>query len=222
MKTIKEHIVFCLYMILSLSVLAQKEIKNGVVIDHNAQKIVNQIVEQIKKDTPISFKFSYDIKDEDIGSKKGSGEFLSNNAKYRIISNDFSHWSDGKTMWNLVKNKNEVEVLDAQDENTMFNFIKIINSSVKNFRPKLIRKENFNKTQCNVVDLTPQKSSSISKIRIYSSVTNNRIQKMEIYTFNDTHYKFTFSSYQANKKVINEDFVFPKKSYPKIKVVDLR
>ncbi len=222
MKTIKKHILFFLGLLLSTSLWSQKTISGGVVVDHTAQKIVEKVVEQIKKDTPIAFNFAYNIKDEEVGSKKGSGEFLSYNAKYRLTSKDFSHWSDGTTMWNFIKQKNEVEVLDAQDENTMFNFVKIINSSTKNFRPKLIRKEVFNKVQCNVVDLTPNKSSSISKIRLYSSTANNRIQKIEIYTLGGSHYKFTFSSYQAKKQVSTQDFVFPQKSYPNVKIVDLR
>ena len=222
MKTVKNIFTIIVCIIISTNIFSQTEIRNGVVIDHGAQKIVKNVIAQIKKDTPFSFNFTYNIKDKEIGNKKGSGKFLSYNAKYCITSNDFCHWSNGVTMWNLIKNKNEVEIMDAEDENTMFNFVKIINRSVNNYRPKLIRQEIFNKTNCNVIDLTPKKASSISKIRIFSSVNNNRIQKMEISTYIGSNYNFTFTSYNTNKTVNDNNFIFPQKSYPKVKQIDLR
>ncbi|MBR1626421.1 MAG: outer membrane lipoprotein carrier protein LolA [Bacteroidales bacterium] len=197
------------------------EIRNGVVIDKTAQKIVNDVISQMKKDTPFSFSFTYDIKDED-GKIQGKGTFLSNNSKYVVSADKFSNYSDGKTMWNYIKKSNEAEITDAEDGNTMFNFVKIINTSAKNFRPKLIRQEIFNNIKCNIVDLTPMKNGNISKIRIYSSVTDNRLHKLEISTYSSSKYVYTFSNYNANKKITDKDFVFDKTRFPGVKMIDLR
>lgn len=208
-------------IIISVVCFSQTEIRNGVVIDKGAQKIVEKVIAQIKKDTPFSFSFTYNIK-EGKTKQQGKGTFLSNNAKYTISSDALNQFSDGKTVWNYNKKSNEVEVMDVEDDNTMFNFVKIINNSVKNFRPKLIRQETFNKVKCNIIDLTPMKNTQISKIRLYSSVTNNRIQKIEMSTYSGSKYIYTFTNYTANKKVSDKDFVFDSKQHPKVKVVDLR
>ncbi len=217
----KRTLSLILTIIISIVCFSQTEIRNGVVIDKGAEKIVTNIIAQIKKDTPFSFSFTYNIK-EGQNKQQGKGSFLSNNAKYTITSDDLNQFSDGKTVWNYNKKSNEVEVMDVEDDNTMFNFVKIINNSVKNFRPKLIRQETFNKVKCNIVDLTPMKNTQISKIRLYSSVANNRIQKIEMSTYSGNKYTYTFTNYTANKKVSDKDFVFDSKQHPKVKVVDLR
>lgn len=112
--------------------------------------------------------------------------------------------------------------MDIEDGNSIFNFVKIINNSIKNFRPKSIRKEIFNKVHCNIVDLIPTQKGSISKIRIYSSVNNNRLQRIEINTYSGSKYHYTFTNYITKKNVSNKDFTFDKSKFPKVKVVDLR
>lgn len=217
----KKFIAIILSVCVLLSVNAQTEIKNGVVIDHGAEKIVKKVIAQIDNDMPFSFEFTYAISEEG-KSQEGSGKFLSSNSKYCITSDKFCHWSNGVTMWNYLKTNNEVEVMDVEDGNTMFNFVKIINQSSNNFRPKFIRTEIFNKTNCNIIDLTPKTRSSISKIRIYSAKTTNRIMRLEISTYEGAHYKYTFSNYKTKLKVTDNNFIFPHQSYPKVKIVDLR
>lgn len=217
----KRIAVILLGLIVSLGASGQTEIKNGVVIDKGAQKIVDNVIAQMKKDTPLSFSFTFNIQDEG-GKQQGKGTFVSNNAQYSIVTDQFSQFSNGTTTWNYIKKTNEVEIMDVEDGNTMFNFVKIINNSVKNFRPKLIRQEKYNNINCNIVDLTPMKGGSISKIRIYSSVSNNRLQKIEMHTYNGGKYIYTFSNYKPNVAVSSKDFTFDKTKYPKVKTVDLR
>ncbi|MBR1775381.1 MAG: outer membrane lipoprotein carrier protein LolA [Bacteroidales bacterium] len=217
----KRIAVILLGLIISLGAFAQTEIKNGVVIDKGAQKIVDNVIAQMKKDTPFSFSFTFNIQDED-GKQQGKGTFVSNNAQYSIVTDQFSQFSNGSTTWNYIKKTNEVEIMDVEDGNTMFNFVKIINNSVKNFRPKLIRQEKFNNVNCNIVDLTPMKNGNISKIRIYSSTANNRLQKIELHTYSDNKYIYTFSNYKPNVTTTAKDFTFDKTKYPKVKIVDLR
>ncbi|MBO6117269.1 MAG: outer membrane lipoprotein carrier protein LolA [Bacteroidales bacterium] len=197
------------------------EIRNGVVIDKTAQKIVDNVAAQMKKDTPFSFSFTFNIQDED-GKQQGKGTFVSNNAQYSIVTDMFSQFSNGTTIWNYIKKTNEVEITDVEDGNTMFNFVKIINTSVKNFRPKLIRQEKFNNVNCNIIDLTPLKQGNISKIRIYSSTSNNRLQKIEMHTYSGSKYIYTFTNYKPNITAAAKDFTFDKTKYPNVKIVDLR
>ena len=217
----KRLIVSILALFLTFSLFAQTEKRNGVVIDKGAQKIVGNVVAQMKKDTPFSFAFTYDIQ-ENNAKQKGKGTFISNNSKYSVVTDQFSYISNGTTMWNYNTKTNEVEVMDAEDGNTMFNFTKIIGNSLKNFRPKLIRQEKFGGVNCNIVDLTPMKSSAISKIRIYASATNNRLHKMEISTYEGAKYIYTFSNYKPNISVTSSTFTFDKTKHLKVKVVDLR
>ncbi|MCF0210918.1 MAG: outer membrane lipoprotein carrier protein LolA [Bacteroidales bacterium] len=204
------------------ALFAQTEVVNGVVVDHTAEKIVKNAVEKLQNDTPFSFSFAYNLSEQGEKAQKGSGTFLSNGNKYRVESSDFNDYCNGTTLWHYIKSNNEVEISDVEDGNAMFNFTKIINQYAKSYRPKLIRYESFNKVNCAIIDLTPKKSSSISKVRLWTAKNDNRILQMIIYVRGGTTYTYTFSNYKAKTTTTDEDFVFQKSKFPKAKVVDLR
>ncbi|MBQ9311424.1 MAG: hypothetical protein IJ213_00070 [Bacteroidales bacterium] len=209
--------LFCTQIIFS-----QTEVKNGVVIDHTAEKIVKNTVAKLKNDTPFSFSFSYNLSFSDKTTEKGSGTFLSNNDKYKIETTNFSDYCNGTTYWHYVKANEEVEISDIEEGNSMFNFTKIINQFSNSYGAKLIRYEVFNKVNCAIIDLTPTKKSAVSKIRLYTSKTNNTVSKIIIYTYEGTTYTYTFTNYKSKIQTQPTDFTFPKSKYPKAKTVDLR
>lgn len=201
---------------------AQTEIKNGVVVDHGAEKIIKQTVSKLKKDTPLSFSVDYDISNGSKTTEKGKASFLSSNDKYRVISNAFEDYCDGKTLWHYDKKSNEVEITELEDGKSLFNFVKIIDTYTKSFRPKLIRKDYLGKTQVNIIDLTPQKRSSITKVRLWIATSSNIIVKMQVNINDGSKNTYSFSNYKSKVTTNNSDFTFPKAKYPKVKQVDLR
>jgi outer membrane lipoprotein-sorting protein len=218
----KKIIILLFNIILCWNVFSQKEIRNGVVIDHTAEKIVNNVVSRLKADSPLSFNFNYTITKGRKQIDKDKGSFLSFNDKYRVCCSSFNDYCNGKTLYHYVKSSNEVEVSDIEDGNSMFNFIKIINQYSKTYRSKLIKVDNVNNVACNVIDLVPMKKSNISRVRIYSNRTNNRLLKMIIYIIEGNTYTYSFSAYKAKTRTTVNDFTFPKNKFPKVKIVDLR
>ena len=123
----KKKIAILVCLIFCLNGFAQRVIKNGVVVDYTAQKIVKNVVARVNADSPFSFNFSYNITQNKKVIEKDNGTFLSYNNKYRITSNIFNDYCDGKTLYHFVKKTNEVEVSEVEDGNSMFNFTSIIN-----------------------------------------------------------------------------------------------
>lgn len=201
---------------------AQTEIKNGVVVDHGAEKIIKQTVSKLKKDTPLSFSVDYDISNGTKTIEKGKASFLSSNDKYRVISTSFEDYCDGKNLWHYDKKSNEVELSEVEDGKSMFNFVKILDTYAKLFRPKLIRKDYLGKTQVNIIDLTPQKRSSVTKVRLWIATSSNVIVKMQVNINDGSKNTYSFSNYKSKVTTNNSDFTFPKTKYPKVKQVDLR
>lgn len=201
---------------------AQTEIKNGVVVDHGAEKIIKQTVSKLKKDTPLSFSVDYDISNGTKTIEKGKASFLSSNDKYRVISTSFEDYCDSKNLWHYDKKSNEVELSEVEDGKSMFNFVKILDTYAKSFRPKLIRKDYLGKTQVNIIDLTPQKRSSVTKVRLWIATSSNVIVKMQVNINDGSKNTYSFSNYKSKVTTNNSDFTFPKTKYPKVKQVDLR
>jgi outer membrane lipoprotein-sorting protein len=73
-----------------------------------------------------------------------------------------------------------------------------------------------------VIDLVPKKSTNVSKIRIVSNKSTNRIKAMTIYVRGGNTYVINFTSYKANQQVKATDFAFPTQTYPNAEIIDLR
>ncbi len=217
--------IFVLFTILVLSVfclIAQTEKKNGVVIDHGAQKIIDALTKKLQNDIPLSFEVTYNISENNTIIEKGKGNFLSSGSKYRVLSDNFDDYCNGSTLWHYDKKNNEVEISDIEDGNSMFNFVRIINIYAKSYRPKLIRKDYLNKTQVNIIDLTPNNRSAITKVRLWIAINNNTLMQMQVNINDGTKNTYTFSNYKSKVPTQQSDFVFPKSKHPQAKEIDLR
>lgn len=212
----KKTLVFliCLFLI-NLS-FAQKEIVNGVVIDKQAQKIVEAVSKKITTDSPILISYTMAIKAGNKTLETQKGTLLSNGAKFQLKAQGFEDYCDGVNYWHYVKETSEVEL--SVITNNIFNFPNMIKTYSKDFRPKLIREEETNY----VIDLIPNKSTNVSKIRIVSNKTTNRLKEMTIHVRGGNTYQITFSSYKPNQATKTNDFSFPTQTYPQVEVIDLR
>lgn len=212
----KKTLVFliCLFLI-NLS-FAQKEIVNGVVIDKQAQKIVEAVSKKITTDSPILISYTMTIKAGNKTLETQKGTLLSNGAKFQLKAQGFEDYCDGANYWHYVKETSEVEL--SVITNNIFNFPNMIKTYSKDFRPKLIREEETNY----VIDLIPNKSTNVSKIRIVSNKTTNRLKEMTIHVRGGNTYQITFSSYKPNQATKTNDFSFPTQTYPQVEVIDLR
>lgn len=214
----KKTLVFliCLFLI-NLS-FAQKEIVNGVVIDKQAQKIVEAVSKKIKTDSPILISYTMAIKAGNKTLETQKGTLLSNGAKFQLKAQGFEDYCDGANYWHYVKETSEVELSVIDQTNNIFNFPNMIKTYSKDFRPKLIREEETNY----VIDLIPNKSTNVSKIRIVSNKTTNRLKEMTIHVRGGNTYQITFSSYKPNQATKTNDFSFPTQTYPNAEIIDLR
>lgn len=218
----KIFVLFTMLMLSAFCLFAQTEKKNGVVIDHGAQKIIDALTKKLQNDIPLSFEVTYNISENNTIIEKGKGSFLSSGSKYRVISDNFDDYCNGSTLWHYDKKNNEVEISDTEDGNSMFNFVRIINIYAKSYRPKLISKDYLNKTQVNIIDLTPNKRSAITKVRLWIATNDNTLMQMQVNINDGTKNTYTFSNYKSKVSTQQSDFVFPKSKHPQAKEIDLR
>ncbi|MDR1005654.1 MAG: outer membrane lipoprotein carrier protein LolA [Bacteroidales bacterium] len=204
------------------SAFGQREMKNGVVIDHSAEKIVKNIAKKLKTDSPVAFNFTLKIQEEGKIVQNEKGAFLSDNDKYRVYTSAFEDYCDGKTLWHYIKAANEVEISNMDGGSSMFNFSNMISTYLNGFRPKLIREEKRPNGTMNILDLTATKINSVIKVRIVATANTNRISEMVIYTSDGKIYTYTISNYQTKQATLPTDFSFPTSKYPKVQSVDLR
>lgn len=214
----KKSLAFLFSLFLLTITFAQREIVNGVVIDKQAQSIIDKVSKKITTDTPLLINYTMTIQTKDKKSETQKGSLLSNGSKFRLKTPAFEDYCDGTNIWHYVKETSEVELSVIDPTNNIFNFPNLIKTYSKDFRPKLIREEETNY----VIDLIPKKSTNVSKIRIVSNKTNNRIKEMTIYVREGNTYIITFISYKPNQTSQSKDYVFPQATYPQAEIIDLR
>ncbi|MDR1847690.1 MAG: outer membrane lipoprotein carrier protein LolA [Bacteroidales bacterium] len=207
---------------ISLPAFSQREIKNGVVIDHTAEKIVKNIVGKLKSESPMSFDFTFKVIDDGKTIQEEKGSFLSNGDKFKVQTDNFEDYSDGTNIWHFFKAENEVEVSNVDDGGSMFNFPNLISTYIKDFRPKLIRQQQQGNLTYNILDLNPTKKSNIMKARITAEKNTNRISEIILYTADNRTYTYTLANYKVKLKPSAADFVFPKEKFPQAQIIDLR
>jgi outer membrane lipoprotein-sorting protein len=214
----KKSLVFLVCIFFVIFSFAQKEIVNGVVVDKQAQKIVDAVSKKVKADSPMIISYTMTIKSGNKILETQKGTLLSNGEKFQLKAQGFEDYCDGANYWHYVKETSEVELSVIDQTNNIFNFPNMIKTYSKDFRPKLIREEDVNY----VIDLVPKKSTNVSKIRIVSNKSTNRIKEMIIYVRGGNTYVINFTSYKANQQVKTTDFSFPTQAYPNAEIIDLR
>lgn len=214
----KKSLVFLICIFFVIFSFAQKEIVNGVVVDKQAQKIVDAVSKKVKTDSPMIISYTMTIKSGNKTLETQKGTLLSNGEKFQLKAQGFEDYCDGANYWHYVKETSEVELSVIDQTNNIFNFPNMIKTYSKDFRPKLIREEETNY----VIDLIPKKSTNVSKIRIISNKTTNRLKEITIHVREGNTYQITFSSYKPNQQVKATDFSFPTQAYPNAEIIDLR
>ncbi len=214
----KKTLVFLLSIFMLTVAFAQREIVNGVVVDKQAQSIIESVSKKISTDSPLLINYTMTIKTKGNKSETQKGSLLSNGDKFRLKTPVFEDYCDGTNLWHYVKETSEVELSVMEQSNNLFNFPNLIKTYSKDFRPKLIREEE----STYVIDLLPKKSTNVSKIRVVSNKTTNRIKEMTIYVREGNTYIINFSSYKVNQSTQAKDFTFPQDTYPQAEIIDLR
>ena len=204
-------VIICLS---SLSGFSQREVKDGLVIDKQAQKIISDISSKLKAESPLSFNF---IQKSKANSEKGTIQLNGN--KYIASFGANSIYCDGKSIYIYQKEINEVTINSIEEaENEILNISKFISEANTKFRPKLIREEKGNY----IIDLIPKTKSEYSKIRLRVNKQTSRISSMEVNYKGGGIYTYDISNYKTKVLSKDSDYSFNNKEYPSVNIVDLR
>jgi outer membrane lipoprotein-sorting protein len=212
-----KRFVLLLFILINSFAFSQTSIKNGVVIDSKAEKIINSVAQKLKSESPISISFSFTEKGVKASSQKGEFSFKGNKYFGNFSGNKI--FCDGASIWIYQQETNEVTINSVEDsQNEILNISKFISEANSKFRPKLIREEKGDY----IIDLIPKTKSEFSKVRLKTNIKTNRISSIEVNYRSSKSYTYNITTYKTKVPLKESDFVFNKKNYPTANVVDLR
>ena len=130
--------------------------------------------------------------------------------------------SDGKNQWTYLKDANEVQLSAADNSDEGFNPAKIFTMYESGYKYIYTGQQKIAGKAYQAIDLTPEASKSFFKVRLMIDKVKNQLYSAQIFDKNGSKYTYTLRTFTPNYKAAETAFIFDKKAYPGVEVVDLR
>ncbi len=218
--------IISLCIVLLFAEVSNAQPKNMGQSDPAAKKILDAVSAKFKSFKAVQAIFSFkneDGKGKMLGIKKGS--LFTKGNKYRVsITGGQDIFCDGTNIWTYDKSSNEVTISKFDpSQNTITPQKLFTNFYDKDYLYKLNGEKKEAGKVLQEIELTPfDKTKSFFKVLIWVDKKTQAIYSTKVLEKSGNKYTYTVSSLNGNASVNDTQFVFDKKKYPGVEVVDLR
>ena len=222
----KNLLSFLLFLTATGAVVAQKPTSsNPVSNDPAAKKVLDAVSAKFRTYKTPQAAFTYKIENAQgkaVSTQKGTVTMKGN--KYKVSIPGMEIFSDGKTNWNYDKSANEVTVKDVDVASGELTPQKLFSNFYdKDFLYKLNGEKKEGGKVLQEIELTPtNKNRPFHKVYLWVDKSTKTLYSTRILEKNGTRYSYTINSFKPTVTVNDASFVFDKKKYPGVEVVDLR
>jgi len=196
--------------------------------DAKAKGILDKLSAKTKTYTSMSADFEYTMKnvEEDIEESQ-TGSLLTQGDKYHLEIAGQKIISDGKTVWTVLDEAEEVQVNDVPDPDETEDYIsptKILTLWEKGFKYKYDKSMTLNGAEVDVINLFPEKADeqSFHTIKIYVNRAKMVVDQIDIKGKDGTDFVYSIKSFKTNEDIAADRFVFSTTNNPTYDVIDLR
>ncbi len=163
-----------------------------------------------------------DVKNKTVYSQDGDAYLKGN--KFKIDVPDGITWFDGKTQWVYAKGGDEVNVSNPTGEELAGVSPSVLLSLYKAGFKLNYKGEKKEKTKTvYVVEMIPTaKKTEFSKMVVTIDKVSNIFTSVSTYGKDRTNNQLIINKIQTGVNLADNVFVFNKKDYPKVEVIDLR
>ena len=193
--------------------------------DPDAKKVLDAVSAKFKTFKSPQATFTYKIENAQgkaLTTKKGTVTMRGN--KFRVSMSGMEIYSDGRTSWNYDKSANEVTVsgvggsaggMTPQRLFTNFydkDFLYKMNGAKKEGGKNLVE-----------IEMTPtDKTKPFHKVYVLVDKATNTLYSARFLEKSGNRYSYTVNTIKPNISVADAEFVFDKRKFPGVEVVDLR
>ncbi len=196
--------------------------------DQKAKGILDELSANTKAYKSMKADFDYRMlnKSDDIDETQ-SGSLISKGEKYRLNIAGQLLLSDGKTVWTILQDAEEVQVNNVPEGDEEGDFVspnKILTLWEEGFKFKYDKEEAIGGETYDVINLYPidGEDKSFHTIKLFVKKDRSRIGKIIIKGKDATDYIYTIKSFEANPAVNDQKFSFSANDYPDFDLIDLR
>ncbi|MCI0922160.1 LolA family protein [Sphingobacterium rhinopitheci] len=214
-------------LLLSIIVIASTAFAYGQ-NDPAAKKLLTEVSKKYNSYKTIQSDFTLSVQDANKKNYSDAGEMFFNKPKkeYAIILKDQEFISNGKSVWNISKDIKEVQITDAENDNSSIGPNNLFTFYQSGYKYLLMEDEKITKNGkteiLKVVELSPiDTKTNYYKIKLRIN-SNNHIHDVTIFDKSNNRYTYTIQSLYLGKNLPPSIFSFNKEKYPGYEIVDLR
>lgn len=193
--------------------------------DPDAKKVLDAVSAKFRTFKSPQAAFTYQVENAQgkvLSSRKGTVNMKGN--KYKVSMGGLEIFSDGRTSWNYDKNANEVTVSGVDLNGTAMTPQRLFtNFYDRDFFYKLNGEKKVAGKTVQEIELTPtDKTKPFHKVYVLIDKATKTIYSARFLEKSGNRYSYTINSLNPNASVTDAAFVFDKRKYPGVEVVDLR
>lgn len=193
--------------------------------DTKAKSILDKVSANNKAYKTIEAEFVFKRENlKDKTNNKSKGKVIIKGNKYKLDLMGTESYFDGKTLYSLIKDANEVNITepDPSEEGTL-NPAKLFTIYEKGFKYKYISEKFENSKALYEIELYPTDvKKEYAKIILKIDKDKNQIFSFLQINNNGTNFGIELTKTNYNKDFNDATFVFDKKTYPKAMINDMR
>ena len=198
-----------------------------LVAQKDAKTILDEVSAKTKtfKSMAADFQFSMVNEEMDI-NEKNDGTIKVKGQKYvvNLPGPGVTVFSNGETIWNYMKDGNQVTITSVEDsENDLMDPSSIFSIYKKGFRSELVGEASENGKTVYKINLFPDSEEyQVTKIEVAIDKATMMLSSAKLYATDDNIYSILVKKLETNKDFPDSDFVFDASKYGDVEVIDFR
>lgn len=213
----KKSILLISIFLLAFTLFAQDSPDARKIVDRTYNKYISS--EGIR----LSFVFTtLDAEGTEYDSQKGVASIKGD--KFHIEMENMDVWFDGKTQWVLMKGIDEVNISNPSErELAAISPLALLGIYKDGYILKAPLSKSINGKRITQIEMNPVNGSREYKtISVFIDKSNDRLVQANFTMNNNMQTKIDITDYNDNYKFSDSTFVFDKKQFPNVEIVDLR
>lgn len=214
-----------LFSVMTLVVSSAFSQKNDAQLyDKSAATLLQNVSKKYQsyKDVSISFQMISDIPDTDEDVVK-SGTLAMRGKAFNLKIGSLQSVSDGKTLWNYLRESNQVQISDYENDDETFTPEDFFQLYKNGYLYRIKETKTVNGKKITVIEMSPEdKDVSFFKIEVSIATDSNELIAFKIFEKNGVHTSYKLDSIKVNQNLADSTFIFYPEKYANIDVVDVR
>lgn len=195
--------------------------------DEKAKNILDQVSKKTRSFKTISAEFAFTMQNKEMEiDERNEGSIKLKGQKYCVNLPDIGMriFSDGTTVWNYMKDGNQVTISNIDDENSeLMDPSSLFSIYEKGFISKFISENKVGNKVLYNIDLFPDSTEQdISKISISIDKESLMLHSALLYGTDGNLYGIELKKLETNIDFAESDLMFDKSKYGDVEIIDFR